>query len=66
MTWDEIYSRTVVLKLKFKMVHISNNLYGSEDTVFWKTVLDDLISGCNVDTALVLKMHVKRLNEIIL
>lgn len=48
-----------------KMGPISNYLYGNEDNVFWKTMLDDSKSGYNVDTDLVLKMHMKNLNKII-
>ena len=47
------------------MGHISNYLYGNEDNVFWKTMLDDSKTSSNVDIALVLKMHVKNLNKII-
>lgn len=47
------------------MGHISNYLYGNEDNVFGKTMLNDLKSGSNMDTALALKMHVKNLNKII-
>lgn len=48
-----------------KMGHISNNLNGDEDNVFWKIVLDDSKSGCNVDSALVFKKHMKSSNKII-
>lgn len=45
------------------MGHVSIYLYGNEDNVFWKTMLDDSKSSSDVNTTLELKIHVKNLKK---